>query len=906
MSFMRPSLAADERLGGLNSDSMASHQEGLPLTWHWGWARLNSHWITDVHNRYSREVGKKGQGGKNWYGHTMAAHCIGPIDQIDNYGHEGVIYNWDHTFTGASRYVDAPSFVRGLILDPDSRPAKWRVHVGAADAVSADRILSGSAISNEVHPAYRHICYSEFLSLFIGNNNKYRLPNVELGLGRKALLPDVFNSYSNGGNTGFPSTLWHREGINPINIVLEARTHPLFGKGETIDDFDILAWHTLAWELNDVKYAVSAKIDRHTELDDFCDDVLSYVDAKAFLNKEGKWSVYRNVDDGQPVDVGSLTTLSEHDFVGQPDIQVNGDDERIDEVTVQFTDSSYGEHKEDATETIVVPYHHLSTDPAPVPEVRRETLERPFLATRAAARSYGIKYLQTAGEAQIKGRGTVRRNRAVTPAGDALGIGGTFNLNVADHAYDLVCTVTGRRTRFNQRSPQLDFEQARGQFPGPELSDPDPAPDRTIPDVVQPHSAKLVMLPLQNVDYSQYAISCLVARQDEATSACRLWIRDASGALPNAFDLEVSTFALAVKLTEDVTDNEQDIDIETVIDPSLVDPDFYLLSQTDTEKANNELLFFINNEVMSVGTYTESAHGAGTISVFRGRWQTAITTHSTNDIGYVIPRQNLPFIQHSEIKAGNTVKVKVQPGNSTQFEDLADVNNLEPQIAIPVVAAPDGLSSQVFTAAKHTILRWGNFSGVANPLGLSIKRVVTKGFNPIIGAADFWELYGGSFVELFPMTQLTEVLYTGFRHVDLYEQDMKYRYVGGTSVSFSVNDDTFTVDSAGQISDGDRIYLWSNSAGVTGSPLVPSGTLWPTLWYARDVTGTGNQTFKLAETSGGAVVPIISLGMNPAVDRWAKRIAATAPVAGDTIYYRAQIIDAAGNKGSPAYTTVTV
>jgi hypothetical protein len=134
---------------------------------------------------------------------------------------------------------------------------------------------------------------------------------------------------------------------------------------------------------------------------------------------------------------------------------------------------------------------------------------------------------------------------------------------------------------------------------------------------------------------------------------------------------EQNSFALRGALSEDISGTDTEFDITASgFDIEKLD------SQSDIEQSANRLLLIAGDEVMSVGAVTANGGGSYTVSVLRGRLNTAITTHTDTDEVWIIERDRLEDQTFSGFPTEDIAAYfKLQPYSySGGATDLGDVD----------------------------------------------------------------------------------------------------------------------------------------------------------------------------------------------------------------------------------------
>src|SRR5207302_1375462 len=101
-----------------------------------------------------------------------------------------------------------------------------------------------------------------------------------------------------------------------------------------------------------------------------------------------------------------------------------------------------------------------------------------------------------------------------------------------------------------------------------------------------------------------------------------------------------------------------------------------VISQTDTQRDNNNLLLWVDNEIMSIGQITALGSGRYKMFVRRALYGTAEAAHSVNADCFFIFKNKLTRIQAANFAAGATRYFKLQPYTPLNQLDLSQVTSI--------------------------------------------------------------------------------------------------------------------------------------------------------------------------------------------------------------------------------------
>jgi hypothetical protein len=152
---------------------------------------------------------------------------------------------------------------------------------------------------------------------------------------------------------------------------------------------------------------------------------------------------------------------------------------------------------------------------------------------------------------------------------------------------------------------------------------------------------------------------------------------------PESFDVieSLGRFALHGTLLADYSADTLVIDESLGVAVRLDGPDTEIEEQMMFDGLTDQLLVFVNNEVMSVVEAQVIGASQYRLSVVRGRFATPLEAHSLGDDAFIVRRDELEPLQHAHFVPGNTVVVKVQAFTGKSVADLGDAPELSLELA---------------------------------------------------------------------------------------------------------------------------------------------------------------------------------------------------------------------------------
>jgi hypothetical protein len=699
MSFSQPKTSAGKKtaMGGVKGSQISGTMHGPPVPWGLGIFRVPGACITPL---FSTDFYHKPSGGyyhhdTKTFGTIEMVFCHGPIElnQADitlwYNGEADNITNW----AASTRYAD----FKTPWLHPEGTV---RLHKGVMDKVLADRLLK-YAVPNDPYsvywdsPLHLGVVVGEFHHIKIkeryGGNS---LPNIEMTFRRRPQRP--------GGMTGLDQTVFetlYSNGVNPVAAGVQFLSDKAGGFGRRVGGYDQARMNALMLELQGESFALSPLLDEQIEERKFISTLLEYFDGFPIL-EDGILSFGRIPPGGASPDPAEITELSEHDWVGQPEISDPSDEATVNEVEVVYSDRS----RREMAESSVVRFARRNRRKVGEPK-RAPTLKRPWFTTADQATGYGDVYLQSAAYPQMTIKGSVRRNRAVNPDGSRLRVGDLVQVDYAPRALDLLCRVWKRTDSYKTPGAvKLELRQERGAYPQIYIAPADLLPDLTLPDVNDLANGAMAELPW---DFGGRGALQVAALWEPGVDnrAVDLWYGGADGssydnlgralepALKGTFDANVTSGATSFAIT-------------------LPEGTGYLPGAiTALMSANDEVLLLADFsgvcEVMSVASISATGGGHYDLTVLRGRQTSIARAHTSGAACWLIERSKLTTFAHQSFTGVVTQYFKIQPMNAFQGLTLAAITAITMTLNPPSASAAFAAGSP---ASEATLVKGEKYS----------------------------------------------------------------------------------------------------------------------------------------------------------------------------------------------------
>jgi len=679
---------SQKKLANISGYDTSSNQQGVPVPWFAGEAKIALSWICPFYNLTSKTVnsggGKKGAGAagaqKNWYADIAGVACVcpddAPVDSIIN-----VLVNDQVAFTGplvrsgGAHYValtldtycqearcywgtkDQPRDT--LILTPRGVPPvgggfnpRNTATYPSFDSAGDPWVLSTPppGVSNpkaghyDTHPAYRNCCYFVFKQFFLGSSPN--MPNVSVILSRgcKFFSGARFESSPAGG-------------VNPMGPLYEILTDTLFGAGLPEAQLSAASFEAAASALDDDGILLSPVLLSSTSLRAFIAEYLGYFDG--FLRRNGTLLEAGYFSHGA-IDSSSLLTLNSDDLASEPQIQPGTLEDTKNFFTVEFTNRATWYYPDFATSDDPSNFHQVG-------EHRDDNPKRPFIITAALAQRFITEYGMMAGKIPASGAAEFLREKVKT-----LLPGDRFNLDSTSFGLEFLLRVNNREWPADKDAVAklaVSVERADWQHLYTQPAAPKD-PDFTI-EAIAIAAQRIVELPSQLKDVNAVEVAVLAERP----SAPILGFRTHVSKDNVTYDLvaQQTFFAVHGKIKTAAyvaTTPIVDTSVGMVVELYGVDLES-IVSQSDQERDDHALLVWVGNEIMSVGSVTALGSGQYRVYLKRGCYGTQQAAHAIDSDCWFVFRDHIAPIANANFIPGNTVYFKLQPYTATENYDIA-------------------------------------------------------------------------------------------------------------------------------------------------------------------------------------------------------------------------------------------
>jgi len=728
--------AQKRKLLNISDDALNSNQQSVPVKYLAGRAYIAGDYITPAYNPKAVPITTptaKGTpsttSGYKYYADFALMFCTGgrrPVDAcysvivdsdvvwtgtvvrgtaafetitVDKYGTFNLYWGSD-TQPIDTTLLSVRGVVSGLTNPLDS--TTWPPNPGA-------NVFNGLAAGDpnpysghyDQHPAYRGQCYAVFKDWKLGRD-RTSVPNIMLELKRGC-------PWLNGGFIASDDT-----GINPIAILYDWLTDPRFGM--EFPEANLLNFQTAYNALNALGARLSVLISQQSEFRQMVAQLLEYFDGWIRPNgadlEVGFWT------HGTPIIV---STLTDDDLLGDPELSPQGWAPTLNEVTVVYNDRNH--HFNTYSVTARDPNNRRITGmPRPI------TLQRPWLTDAALASKYAQEYIKIKAMPYTAGQLHVKREWLET---NAMLPGMVFTYDSA--FYSLAIAMRLLEIEYpadNSAKASLTVQWESAIWPSLYIAPPFPSPGGFTLGPRAIWASRITEVPYLLQDHRFVTqIVPLAVKGNVEVIGYRVWASFDNGATYQ--DLSNSNeFAAFGRLTLDLSSASYSLwaNLYGVGSDQVV-------SQLPAQLSDDTLLCFIDAEVMSVGAVIAQGSGLNQIYILRGRFGTTAATHLTNAPVFFMFREALHLLDNAGFVPGATVYFKLQPFTADQDFDLTAVTPI-----VYVVSGWGAIAPPVFNPPSSTFDT--AFSAtIVGPAGTTVR--YTRDGSPVLGDSPVFPV-GGS------------------------------------------------------------------------------------------------------------------------------------------------------------------
>lgn len=669
MSFGSDSDLPSQPTKPLGVDSKRfSTSEARPAPWWRGRAQFGLTFISGIFDVVKQTVTTKTgkeevKTGVNYYGSLAALIGIGPLKQTPAIMlNDQVVYGGRENFAGAD-YKD-------IVATKGAHNWHARVYAGT-ETQTPDDYLNSFGLS---HPAYRGFAYIVFKRMFFGFNQT-DAPNCEV---MADCLPPI-------GWLTSPVSPWpfYTKGENPIAIIADALQHPRASRALPDAKLDVSSLNDAAGQLDVEKHTIFSYVDRQQEVRSAIDAALQACDGFLFVTPGGKLGVKLN---RPPIDPEDLPVVDELAFVRKPERDAGDWLTAKSETRLKWLNPGHGDEP---------PYEQwqIWRDRGLVRitgEPNAQTVERLNINSFSVGKNTLNAYGRRAALPESSGRLVLRKMGTLF---DDLLPGALFRLDYPSRGIvGQVCRVQDR-TEDSPGKPQfsiaykVDLSWLNAGDPIVEVAetgeigegeDGDPA-DNTF------EAARVIELPLALCPGGQISLCALVRRDSSQQEAYATHLKrdyDFDGAPADSYVLlgAKRNFALHGTIVDacPVGDVVDTVGFRVTLDGF----DLELGAGSVFDGVSDELLLFIDGEVMSVYRADLEELNVYRVYCLRGRYGTAVAAHDVAADAFIIERARLEPLSHAQFDVGNTATLKLAGITGGAQKDLSTIT--------PIVSTIEG------------------------------------------------------------------------------------------------------------------------------------------------------------------------------------------------------------------------
>ncbi|MBC2592779.1 hypothetical protein H5P28_00750 [Ruficoccus amylovorans] len=636
MSFLFRSTQAVpapvQSLTNVQAERVATNEEARPLPWAAGTVRLSLTWITPAINPQAIPITTTYQSGKNststaTVGYTYQAGlagaiCSGPVDALHAI-YIDTVKVWEGPLTavaGQFAFITLPNYGQARFY--------W-----GSDSQLADSLLEPLG-----HPAYRGQCYVVFDPLIFGRD-RTSAPQVEFVVTRRTVIPGYANPDLSGD-------------VCPIHAAIELATHPRYGLGIYLSDFDGSGEETSA-KLVEADMGISPLINNAQSLPQSLAEILGYFDGFLY-QKNGK---YRFGSASLQVDFTNALIIDTADQTDFPEIDSDAFSQVSSETRLVYTDRDR-EFKESVAIHHDAAAHALNGTQEPV------TFQQRWITRQSVANSQVAKGGRRAALPEVGGKVMVHYSKGI-----GLNPGDPIRLRPFPQAnYLLNCRVTGiAHRRSDDAELELQFvldvaNQVSGVTPAPYTPPEQPTYDADP----MPFEAMFILpAELSGVVEPEVALAHLGAREHSLITGYNVF--HSADDLSYAFLSQARFFAVTGTLTADLLEDG----VDAVIDAHAVDR-ATLATQTPEQADADTVLMFLGDEILSVEGYVVGADGTATLTnLRRGRFGTLAVDYEIGERAFLIRREHLHVLRKDAFVQSSTHYFKSTSYTIAKEQDIA-------------------------------------------------------------------------------------------------------------------------------------------------------------------------------------------------------------------------------------------
>lgn len=685
--------AAAPKALGVDRTRLSTNEQARPVPIAYGSKRFGATFISELFDKKISPPPGGTSSGKGavktsdrlYYAAFACLICAGPAYAVPR-----IVLNDEVIYSAYVPFGDDD--FKDVVMAKGRHTWTARFYKGSETQTQDSYLITKSGVQ---HPAYRGWHYAVFHQMLFGLNQT-DAPNVEF---EPYIVPEV-NAWFTADV--LPHTLAFTS-VNPIAIIADTLQNKRTGLAVPDALLDTAALDAAAATLMAEKQVLAGMFDRAQETRSLVDQVLAHVDGYLTVNGEGQLGVGLN---RPPADLGALPIVDEDVMVRRPARTSANWLNAQSETRLRYSKPGYFSSAlfNDVDEP---PYEknlvwrdrgllQITDEPSSV------NVDRTLIRDSAVAQNTVTAIGRRNAVPTSKGSVSIRKVNGLFAA---LTPGALFKLRLPSRGItEQICRVEVR-TDPSPGSPSfsvsyvVDYSwlntagnSAPDFTPGEGGGGEDPAPDATFA------AKRIVELPIELCPDGKLSLAALVRRDNVQQDGFAVWAEKNfayAGSPPDSFGfLQVQThFALHGKLGDTYAAGAEVDNVGMLV--QLDGVDLTIDEQTDWDAKSNNLLVFVEDEIVSVHTVELVESGWYRLYGVRGRFGTTNVEHAADAEVFIIDRRKLEPLQHPLFVAGYEASLKLAPIQAGTQADLASV-----------------------TATAYTIVRTIALSGIGSPEGV--------------------------------------------------------------------------------------------------------------------------------------------------------------------------------------------
>ncbi|MBV9659284.1 MAG: hypothetical protein JO295_14385 [Verrucomicrobia bacterium] len=631
----------------VDADKTNSNQEAVAVPWFAGSNRVSVSWITPFYNRKTTKVSQSaGKGGSSQtvgyvyyadFGTLVGCGVYRRSDQLMRLTQ--VIIDHTPVWTGSLERRAGHPYEEFTI----ENYGLARIYWGTTDQVPPDDFFSpaqAKGLSPDPQPAYRRFCTLWFKGFKLGRD-KTNAPSIDVVIERQPLWFADQPSPEVGGG-----------GANAAAILYEWLVDPTWGLGWDESQLVKQTWLDTFAAIDGQR--LSPLITQQQDFRQQVAGLLEYFDG--FLRRVNGALALGYFPHGN-VDTSGIVEVTDADLTEEPELTSSGWDQTINQVLITYRDNT--RYFKSVGALFAEPANRRATG-----MLLADHIDRPALISEADALFHANEYLTIKSRPRYRGPVKIKREKVA-----ALLPGDRIKISSTAYGLSIICRITEKSTPADASGvAELTLENEPALWPARYTPPANPRdPDFRV-SAEKITSARIVELPSGLKDSASIQVAILAERPDPLLTGFAIHLSP-DGTSYDLIDHEAS-FAIRGTLTAAYPSTDDGTVGFTV---EIVSDDAYLVaSQSAQQQADNQLLAWLDGEIVSVGSVTAIGSSVYRVSCARGRFATAIADHFSAANVWFASRTQMALVEHASFVLGATDYFKFQTHTDRADEDLSE------------------------------------------------------------------------------------------------------------------------------------------------------------------------------------------------------------------------------------------